>query len=143
MSGEDEFVDGVPDFLRRENRGERLFSRVVGRKAAVGERPGDTAPLPSETPPPTPALEVEAPERAPAIATMVPTGPRKTIKKGDAGDAPFQVTLPKDLIRQVRLRAAEEDTTHRAIILRALKQYGFDIPDGEDVDRRKATGRRD
>ncbi len=52
-------------------------------------------------------------------------------------DAPFQVTLPRGVIRQIRIRAAEEGTTHRAIVLRALRLAGLSVPDGLDVDRRK------
>jgi hypothetical protein len=54
-------------------------------------------------------------------------------------DAPFQVTLPRGVIRQIRIRAAEEGTTHRAIVLRALRLAGLSVPEGLDVDRRKPT----
>ncbi len=57
-------------------------------------------------------------------------------KAGDDTDAPFQVTLPRGVIRQIRLRAAEGDTTHRAIVLRALREAGLAVPEGADVDRR-------
>lgn len=66
---------------------------------------------------------------------------RARITRTRDADAPFQVTLPRDLIRQIRIRAAEEETTHRAIILRALKLYGFAVADGEDVDKRRAGER--
>lgn len=68
---------------------------------------------------------------APAKAhTPAPEGP------GDDTDAPFQVTLPRGVIRQIRLRAAEVGTTHRAIVLRALRETGLAVPEGADVDRR-------
>lgn len=68
---------------------------------------------------------------APAKAHMpAPEGP------GDDTDAPFQVTLPRGVIRQIRLRAAEVGTTHRAIVLRALRETGLAVPEGADVDRR-------
>ena len=57
-------------------------------------------------------------------------------KVGDDTDAPFQVTLPRGVIRQIRLRAAEGGTTHRAIVLRALRGAGLAVPEGADVDRR-------
>ena len=55
---------------------------------------------------------------------------------GEDTDAPFQVTLPRGVIRQIRLRAAEVGTTHRAIVLRALREAGLAVPEGADVDRR-------
>ncbi len=57
-------------------------------------------------------------------------------KVDDDTDAPFQVTLPRGVIRQIRLRAAEGGTTHRAIVLRALREAGLAVPEGADVDRR-------
>ena len=57
-------------------------------------------------------------------------------------DLAFQVTLPRSVIRQIRLLAAEDATTQRAIILRALRAAGLMIPEGADVDRRAAAARR-
>jgi hypothetical protein len=57
-------------------------------------------------------------------------------------DAAFQVTLPRSVIRQIRVLAAEEGTTHRAIILRALRAAGVEIPEGADVDRRAVAAKR-
>ena len=57
-------------------------------------------------------------------------------------DLAFQVTLPRSVIRQIRLLAAQEGTTHRAIVLRALRSAGVSIPAGADVDRRGAAARR-
>ncbi len=74
---------------------------------------------------------------APAKAhTPAPEGP------GDDTDAPFQVTLPRGVIRQIRLRAAEVGTTHRAIVLRALRETGLAVPEGADVDRRVLAARQ-
>ncbi|MFQ5776007.1 MAG: hypothetical protein ACE5GS_15910 [Kiloniellaceae bacterium] len=60
----------------------------------------------------------------------------------DGDDAAFQVTLPRGVIRQIRLRAAEEGTTHRAIVLRALRGAGLSVPEGADVDRRAVAAKR-
>lgn len=57
-------------------------------------------------------------------------------------DIAFQVTLPRSVIRQIRLLAAEEETTHRAVILRVLRAAGLAVPDGADVDRRANPARR-
>lgn len=60
----------------------------------------------------------------------------------DDDDAAFQVTLPRSVIRQIRVAAAEEGTTHRAIVLRALRAAGVEIPEGADVDRRVLAAKR-
>jgi len=57
-------------------------------------------------------------------------------------DIAFQVTLPRSVIRQIRLLAAEEETTHRAVILRVLRAAGLAVPEGADVDRRANPARR-
>ncbi len=57
-------------------------------------------------------------------------------------DVAFQITLPRSVIRQIRMLAAEEGTTHRAIVLRALRTTGLDIPEGADVDRRAIAAKR-
>ncbi|MFQ6018769.1 MAG: hypothetical protein ACE5KF_11325, partial [Kiloniellaceae bacterium] len=59
----------------------------------------------------------------------------------DDADAAFQVTLPRRVIRQIRMRAAEEGTTHRAIILRSLRAAGLSVPEGVDIDRRTLAAR--
>jgi hypothetical protein len=45
--------------------------------------------------------------------------------------------VPARIKREVSLRAAQEDTTQRTIILRALKAIGVVVKDGELCDRRK------
>lgn len=60
----------------------------------------------------------------------------------DHSDVAFQVTLPRSVIRQIRLCAASEGTTHRAIVLRAFRAAGLDVPEGADVDRRAIAARR-
>jgi len=57
-------------------------------------------------------------------------------------DVAFQVTLPRSVMRQIRVLAAEEGTTHRAIVLRALRAAGIEVPDGADVDRRAIAAKR-
>ena len=60
----------------------------------------------------------------------------------DEDDAAFQVTLPRSVIRQIRILAAQEGTTQRAIVLRALRLAGLAVPEGADIDRRILAGRR-
>lgn len=177
MLGEDEFLNGVPKFLRREAQPDRPRTAAakpangstppVAPKAAEVDTPAIQHPKPTPEAPPKLAAEAQpAPmrPRPPKVAAPETTPPMplkgrpelvadngrrvepeeavKAKRPKAGGDSPFQVTLPRELIRQIRVRAAEEDTTHRAIILRSLKLYGFSIPDGEDIDRRKVVARR-
>ncbi len=59
-----------------------------------------------------------------------------------AEDVAFQVTLPRSVVRQIRVLAAKKDTTQRAIVLRALRLAGLWVPEGTDVDRRGRTAKR-
>ena len=60
----------------------------------------------------------------------------------EAEDVAFQVTLPRSVVRQIRVLAANKDTTQRAIVLRALRLAGLWVPEGTDVDRRGRTAKR-
>lgn len=74
------------------------------------------------------------------IADLFAAGARDTADEED--DAAFQVTLPRSVIRQIRILAAQEGTTQRAIVLRALRLAGLAVPEGADIDRRILAGRR-
>lgn len=41
------------------------------------------------------------------------------------------------MLRQLRQRMAEEDTTLRALVLEALQQAGYAVPEAEIRDRRR------
>jgi hypothetical protein len=45
------------------------------------------------------------------------------------------------VVRQLRVLAAEKDTTQRAVVLRALRLAGLSVPEGSDIDQhgRSAT----
>ncbi len=72
---------------------------------------------------------------------MLAKSPKRVIARGDrsAGDkeASLQVMVPARIKREVSLRAAQEGTTQRTIILRALKAIGFVVSDDEMCDKRK------
>lgn len=55
----------------------------------------------------------------------------------DGRDVSLQVMVPERVKREVSLRAAQESTTQRTIILRALKAIGVMVKDDELCDRRK------
>jgi hypothetical protein len=52
-------------------------------------------------------------------------------------DTALQVMVPSRVKRQVSVRAAQEGTTQRTIILSALRAIGFDIQEEELCDKRK------
>ena len=122
MHHDDDFMKSIPLFLRR-TEGSATTVEAVPLAAAP-------AAAPAATPAATPAFTGEAVPLTPVTATDEPVVPR------DDTDAPFQVTLPRGVIRQIRLRAAEGGTTNRAIVLRALRGAGLAVPEGADVDRR-------
>jgi hypothetical protein len=57
---------------------------------------------------------------------------------GESKDVALQVMVPERIKREVSVLAAQEGTTQRTIILRALKSIGLIVQDGEMCDRRKA-----
>ena len=97
-------------------------------------------------------VELAAPQAKSVQAGENPAGQRARIAlafdnetaSDDAGaeDVAFQVTLPRSVVRQIRVLAAKKDTTQRAIVLRALRLAGLWVPEGTDVDRRGRTAKR-
>ena len=60
------------------------------------------------------------------------------IKKSTKGDnITITTILPASLMKQLRIKAAETDTTIRAEILKALKLAGYQVDNSEIMDRRK------
>lgn len=63
--------------------------------------------------------------------------PAKVTPKKSAGPEPsLQVQMPADLLRQLKVAAAERNTSVRAIVLESLQKAGFKV--GEISDRRRA-----
>lgn len=52
-------------------------------------------------------------------------------------DRKLTLTLPATVLRQLRRRMAEGDTTLRALVLEALRQAGYAVPEAEIRDRRR------
>ncbi len=168
MRDDDEFLRSSPPFLRRREvprleaqrpevqRPEKSPARLPG---PVGEeRAGE--PIRPIAAPAAPAAQTAAPRivelAVPQAETVQagenPAGQRARIElafdnetgSDDAGaeDVAFQVTLPRSVVRQIRLLAAKKDTTQRAIVLRALRLAGLWVPAGTDIDRRGRTAKR-
>lgn len=56
-------------------------------------------------------------------------------------EAQLAVILPKDVVRQVKRAAVENDSTMRATVLRALRDAGYQVRDEDLVDRRGRSNR--
>jgi len=52
-------------------------------------------------------------------------------------ERPLQAMVPASVERAVKIRAAEEGTTVRTLILKGLKAIGIDVPEEELRDRRR------
>ena len=50
---------------------------------------------------------------------------------------PLQVVLPEETLRAVKHAAVDGGTTVRALVLEALRQAGYPVPDAELGDRRR------
>ena len=53
------------------------------------------------------------------------------------GDRKITLTLPAVVVRQLKRRMAAEETTMRALVLTALADTGYDVPQGDLRDRRR------
>ena len=60
----------------------------------------------------------------------------------DSEDVTFELNLPRGVVRQLRIMAAEKDTTQRAVVLRALRLAGLSVPESSDVDHREPSAER-
>jgi len=165
MTDGDGFLQGVPKFLRRpvetapedpifmtaQDRGPPPPADIPGALQASAEaparRPGSLlAPPPVRAVPKTPAAAKPPPsgdffmEARGSIQNLFADTAREHPNEGD--DTAFQVTLPRSVIRQIRILAAQEGTTQRAIVLKALRLAGLAVPEGADIDRRILAGRR-
>src|SRR5215213_8231073 len=74
-----------------------------------------------------PTPEVPAPR---LVAVPAPTPKREA-------ERPLQAMVPASVERAVKIRAAEEGTTVRTLILKGLKAIGIDVPEEELRDRRR------
>ena len=89
--------------------------------------PATARPAPAITVAPTPA-----PSPAPAPAPT-PT-PRRSSK-----EVPLQVLIPEHVREELGILAAKERASLRALVLRAVRSLGIEVPDEEIKDKR---GRR-
>jgi uncharacterized protein (DUF1778 family) len=57
------------------------------------------------------------------------------------GEKTVQIKVSPELKKAIHRTALEQDETIRTFILKALRQRGVAVSDGDLVDRRKAIGR--
>ncbi len=112
---DDEFLRSIPPFLRRHEapRPEKSHAPIVAPAAPAAQT---AAPR---------IVELAARQAETVQAGADPAGQRVRIELAfdseaapdDAGaeDVAFQVTLPRSVVRQIRVLAAKKDTTQRAI----------------------------
>ncbi len=49
------------------------------------------------------------------------------------------VSVPQHVLRQLKKRVADDETTIRALILEALRDAGYDVPETQIRDRRRTA----
>ena len=85
--------------------------------------------------PPVRSLEAVKAKAVPATVTS-----SATTTHAEA-DTQLSVLLPKRIVDQVKVRAVERGETLRVAVLRALAADGYDIAEGDLVDRRAEAAR--
>ncbi len=160
MHDDDEFLRSIPPFLRRyhEPPPRKLPIRPRDLPATRSQAKSRPAPIATLAPAAPKVVEVAQPLTPKPAAAESPVaqharialafenesldpgtaqGTAQDMAEGtDGDDVAFQFTLPRGVVRQIRMLAAEQDTTQRAVVLRALRLAGLSVPDGSDIDRR-------
>jgi hypothetical protein len=77
-------------------------------------------------------------EPAPTVAIVQPKQPteHKAPARTDR-DVSLGVEVPESVKRALKIKAATEGITNRALLLQALQRIGIAVPDDEVRDRRK------
>ena len=66
---------------------------------------------------------------------LPPSTPLQRARKGQG--APLMLMVPAETLRALRTRAAENTTTVRALVLKALRAADYFVPEDEIIDRRR------
>lgn len=106
----------------------KQLDSILSKVTTATPVPQTVKPAPAKTPPaevvPMPKAET-APEK-PAAKVKPKAEPQKSV----------QAYVPASIDRALRVRAAEEGTTTRNLLLQGLKAIGFDVPEEELRDKR-------
>lgn len=84
----------------------------------------------------TPNPDREKVSEAPTPRLVSVPLPTSTTSKREI-ERPLQAMVPASVERAVKIRAAEEETTVRTLILKGLKAIGVDVSEEELRDRRR------
>lgn len=68
------------------------------------------------------------------LRASLPSSTNAPVKRSGA---PLQINIPTELMRELKIKAATDDTTLRHIILQALQAAGYGVDDEELKDRRR------
>ncbi len=137
MYDDDENLRSIPPFLRRCER--PASARAPVRPARKPAAP----PAPTVSQPRASVRQNSGPQVIDLAARQAAAATARQASETAPGGSPtedmtLQVSLPRSVVRQICLLAAERDTTQRAIVLRALRLAGFSVPDGAEADRHAA-----
>jgi len=91
---------------------------------------------------PPPAAEGPAAQRGRIALAFENQDLPEVADGGDSEDVAFELNLPRGVVRQLRIMAAEKDTTQRAVVLHALRLAGLSVPESSDVDHREPSAER-
>ncbi len=164
MQSDDTILPSIPPFLRRfeESPPRKLPVRPRNLPAAQSQPARASKPTTTQSAPVAPA----APSTKPKVVDMTPLtaaeGPaaqrgrialafeNQDLPEGadggaagaDSEDVAFELNLPRGVVRQLSVMAAEKDTTQSAVVLRALRLAGLSVPEGIDVDHREPSAER-
>ncbi len=168
MQSDDTILPSIPPFLRRfeESPPRKLPVRPRNLPGALGQparasKPTTTQAASAATP--APSAKPKVVDMTPPTAAEGPAAQRGRIALafenqdlpegvdwgaageatgGDSEDVTFELNLPRGVVRQLRVMAAEKDTTQRAVVLRALRLAGLSVPERIDVDHREPSAER-
>ena len=171
MQSDDTLLPSIPPFLKRfeESPPRKLPVRPRNLPAAPSQPARASKPTATQAAPAT-AAAAPAPSAKPKVVDMTPPtaaeGPAAQRGRialafenqdlpeganggaaggapgGDSEDVTFELNLPRGVVRQLRVMAAEKDTTQRAVVLRALRLAGLSVPESSDVDHRERSAER-
>lgn len=148
-----------PEFPDTDDADVRKLSQLVdvanaqtlGRPVPVGKPPAAEPATPLAPSTPTESRAAPAPPASgPRLALSMPTrtADRPIQPAPVPAPTPAKVPdltlkhLPADLRNEIKKRALEGNVTERVLVLQALKDAGFNVPDSELIDRRKFNGPR-
>jgi hypothetical protein len=167
MQSDDTLLPSIPPFLRRfeESPPRKLPVRPRNLPAAPSQPARASKPTTTQAAPAAPAA-TPAPSAKPKVVDMTPPtaaeGPaaqrgrialafeNQDLPEGadggaagaDSEDVAFELNLPRGVVRQLSVMAAEKDTTQRAVVLRALRLAGLSVPESSDIDHREPSAER-